>query len=119
MSVTEMFLFITFASLSASVVLAAMCQRLSSTVKSDHASLLKAGLAEVVLGIAIMSIQVQQAVPKFFFNENTASLVEVFGGESRRRAPAGDTMEVYGGHTGRQTVQRVLGADKSSPHKPD
>lgn len=28
-------------------------------------------------------------------------------GESRRR-PSGDTMEVYGGHTGRQTVQRVL-----------
>lgn len=39
-------------------------------------------------------------------------------GESRWR-PGGDTMEVYGGHAGRQTVQRVLGADKSSPHRPD
>ena len=39
-------------------------------------------------------------------------------GESRWR-PRGDTMEVYGGHAGRQTVQRVLGADKSSPHRPD
>ncbi|XP_044037832.1 solute carrier family 1 member 9 isoform X1 [Siniperca chuatsi] len=28
-------------------------------------------------------------------------------------------MEVYGGHTGRLTVQRVLGADKSSPYRPD
>ncbi|GLD48943.1 liprin-alpha-3-like protein [Lates japonicus] len=45
------------------------------------------------------------------------------GGESKLKAksapPEGDTTEVYGGRAGRQAVQRVLGADKSSPHSPD
>ncbi|KAG7238889.1 hypothetical protein INR49_030436 [Caranx melampygus] len=40
-------------------------------------------------------------------------------GETRQRPGAGDTMEAHGGHTGRQTVQRVLGADKWSPYRPD
>lgn len=45
---------------------------------------------------------------------------QVFGGGGgSAKASGGVTMEVHGGRAGRQTVQRVLRADKSSPHKPD
>lgn len=46
-------------------------------------------------------------------------LTGLWGGGGSAKASGGVTMEVHGGRAGRQTVQRVLRADKSSPHKPD